>query len=221
MKTLLPIIAFLVLSFASAQEPTEKLVIEKGTWNIRGNASVSFQNNEYSSNQSEIISENSTNSFLIAPSFGYTLKDNLMIGVGLQYINQKTEGSSIGFGNPSNSKATNNSIGLTPYIRGYKGVGKQLALYLQGEVGYNRFWGTNVQNGQSENNDSTGNNLFIGIRPGITYFLSKKLAMEVSYGSLGYSYFERKYDNANYTKNNSFNLNLNTSDLLFGLAYYF
>lgn len=221
MKTFLPIIAFLVLSFASAQEPLEKLVIEKGTWNIRGSASISFQNNESISNQFETSNENTINSYSIAPSFGYTLKDNLMIGIGLQYLHQKNEGSSIGFGNPGNSKATNNSIGLTPYIRGYKGIGKQLALYLQGEAGYNHFWGTNVQNGQNGNNDSTGNNLFVGMRPGITYFLGRKLAIEASYGSLGYSYTERKNDNGTYSKNNSFNLNLNTSDLLFGIAYYF
>ena len=221
MKTLLPIIAFLVLSFASAQEPLEKLVIEKGTWNIRGSASIRFSNNENGLNLQDIVAENSLNSFSIAPSFGYTLKNNLIVGVGLQYYNQKNEGSTIGLNNNDTFKTTSNSIGLAPYVRGYKGIGKQLALYLQGEVGYNHFWDTNVQDGQNENNDSTGNNLFVGVRPGITYFLGQKLAIEASYGSLGYSYTERKNDNGTYSKNNSFNLNLNTSDLLFGIAYYF
>lgn len=221
MKTLLFISAICVTTFCSAQETEEKQIIEKGTWNITGNASLSFQKNTFDFNETQNSTENTLTSFLIAPSFGYALKNNLVAGVGLQYINQKIEASATGFDDTANYKSTSNSVGLTPYLRGYKGVGKQLALYLQGEVGYKRFWGINEQNGESENNDSNGNNLFIGVRPGITYFLGKKLAMEVTYGSLGYSFTERKHDDGNYSKNNSFNLNLNTSDLLFGLAYYF
>lgn len=221
MKTFLLIIAFLALSFASAQEPLEKLIIKKGTWNIRGNTSVYFQNSKGKTSEYQIFSKTSVNTFLIAPSFGYALKNNLVIGLGLQYLNQKTKSYRNYDENTYNSKYKNNSIGLTPYIRSYKGIGKQLALYLQGEIGYNRFWQTNDQNDSSEINDTTGNNLFIGIRPGITYFIGQKLAIEASYGSLGYSYVEMTYDNSNYTKRNTFDLNLNTSNLLFGLAYYF
>ncbi|PIB37978.1 outer membrane beta-barrel protein [Maribacter sp. 4G9] len=206
---------------ASAQESEENLVIEKGTWNIRGNASIRFSNNDNRLNLQDFVAENSLNSFTIAPSFGYTLKNNLVVGVGLQYLNQKTEGSTTSLNNTDNFKSTNNSIGLVPYIRGYKALGKQLALYLQGEAGYNRNWGKSEQNGQSENNDFTGNNLFIGIRPGITYFLDKKLAMEANYGALGYSFNETKYEDGRSTKSDSFNLNLDASNIFFGLAYYF
>ena len=159
---------------------------------------LSFQENISIYNQLQNVAENSSHYLVLAPSFGYALKNDIVIGLGLQYYNQKNEGSTIGLNNNDTFKTTSNSIGLAPYIRGYKGIGKQLALYLQGEVGYNHFWDTNVQDGQSENNDSTGNNLFVGMRPGITYFLGQKLAIEATYGSLGYSYFERKNDNGTY-----------------------
>lgn len=143
-----------------------------------------------------------------------------MVGSRLQYQNVKNNGTSISPNTTSSFVATNESIWLIPYIRGYKGIGKELSLYLQGEVGYNRFWGTYQQDNQPVRK-SDGNTLVIGIRPGITYFLGKKLAFEASYGFLGYSFTERKIDGERYSKTNNFGLNLNTSDLLFGLAYYF
>ncbi len=210
----------LTFSFASAQEPSEVLVIEKGTWNLTGNIALSFQNNENGFHQQENSSEGSSDLFILAPFFGYAIKNNVVIGAGLNYSHQKIETSRIGL-NPNNSFAfTSQSVGITPYIRGYKGIGKQLSLYLQGEASYNRSWSTNQQNGETETNDRNGNNLFIGIRPGITYFLNKKLAIESTFGSLGYTYGEGKSDQS-YGKGNNFNLDLNPSNLFFGIAYYF
>lgn len=219
MKTFLPIVAFLIFSFTCAQEDSEVLVIEKGTWNLTGNASLSFQNSENSFNQQESSSENSSNSLTLAPSFGYALKNDIVIGAALQYTHQKGKSTTTGFNPNSSSTSTTQFVGITPYIRGYKGIGKQLSLYLQGEASYNRFW-INQQNNETETNDQNGNNLFIGIRPGITYFLNKKLAIESTFGSLGYRYGEGKSDQS-YSKSNSFSLDLNPSNLFFGIAYYF
>jgi len=216
MKTFLSIVTFIVFSFVSAQEDTsEKLLIEKGTRTITGSASLYTQNDKSSFNQTDNAYENSLNGFIVAPSFGYAIKNNLIIGLGLRYDNYKNENSS------GNFKYINESVGINPYLRGYKGIGKQLSLYLQGEVGYGRFWNKNEQSNQGQNDDSNGNNLYAAIRPGITYFLGKKLAVEASYGSLSYSYQERKFDSGDYTKTNNFRLDLNPSNLLFGLAYYF
>lgn len=220
MKAFLFFTSIFVYTLGFAQESEEKQIIEKATWTISGSTSLSFQNNENTSNQLEITSESDSDAFLIAPSFGYALSDNLVVGSRLQYQNVKSDGTSILPSTTSSSVATNESIGLIPYIRGYKGIGKELSLYLQGEVGYNRFWGMDQQDNQPVRK-SDGNTLLIGIRPGITYFLGKKLAFEASYGFLGYSFTERKIDGERYSKTNNFSLNLNTSDLLFGLAYYF
>ena len=221
MKAFLPIAALLTFSFAAAQEPSEILVIEKGTWNLTGNVALSFQNNENGFNQQENTFESTSNFFSLAPSFGYAIKNDLVIGARLQYSHQKTENSNTGPDQDNRSTFTNQLVGITPYIRGYKGIGKQLSLYLQGEASYGRFWSTAQQNGETETNDQNGNNLFVGIRPGITYFLNKKLAIESTFGSLGYTYSKGESDQGSYGKTNSFNLNLNTSELFFGIAYYF
>ncbi|TLP79259.1 outer membrane beta-barrel protein [Maribacter sp. ACAM166] len=222
MKTFLPIVALLTFSFLSAQEPSEILVIEKGTWNLTGNASLSFEGNKSNYNQLQNVSENSSHYLVLAPSFGYALKNDIVIGVGLEYGNQKGENSNTGFDTDNRYTNKNQSIGLTPYIRGYKGIGKQLSLYLQAEAGYSRFWNTSNQNGEDSNNDVKGNNVFIGIRPGITYFLNKKLAIESTIGSLSYSFGDRKpeEDRDSYSKSTNFSVAL-VSDLFFGIAYYF
>lgn len=222
MKTFLPIVAFLIFSFVCAQDDSEVLVIEKGTWNLRGNASLSFQENKSNYNQLQNVSENSSHYLVLAPSFGYALKNDIVIGVGLQYGNQKGENSNTGLDIDNRYTNKIQSIGLTPYIRGYKGIGKQLSLYLQAEAGYNRFWNTSDQNGVDSNNDIRGNNVFIGISPGITYFLNKKLAIESTIGSLSYSFGDRKSEEEtdSYLKSTNFRVAL-ASDLFFGIAYYF
>ncbi|WP_405410928.1 outer membrane beta-barrel protein [Maribacter sp. Asnod1-A12] len=225
MKTILLITAICVTTFCAAQETEEKQIIEKGTWNITGKTSINFSNStDYSYPTSLFFGdtrETSSSSILITPSFGYAFKDNISLGLGLQYRNYTSEGTISDDITSNSSKSTQHGLGIAPYVRAYKGIGKQLSLYLQGEANYFKSWNSNKLNNQNDQNDYNINTIFIGIRPGITYFLNKKLAMEVNYGSLGYSFSELKYDAGNYSKNNNFNLNLNTSGLLFGVAYYF
>jgi hypothetical protein len=220
MKRILLISAICITTFCAAQVTEEKQIIEKGTWNITGNATLSLQNNDYNYNQQEYTSKSNSIYFLLAPSFGYAIKNDVVIGAGLQYSHQKNENLISGLDPDNLYTFRNQSVGITPYIRGYKGIGKQLSLYLQGEVSYSRLWSTIQQSGEAETSDQNGTNLFIGIRPGITYFLNKKLAIESTFGSLGYGYSEGKSDQ-NYSKDNSFRLALNPNDLFFGIAYYF
>ncbi|CAM1335111.1 hypothetical protein [Tenacibaculum aestuariivivum] len=60
----------------------------------------------------------------------------------------------------------------------------------------------------------------IGVHPSLTYFLNKKLALQASLGFLGYT--KTDYDNSDGSKanNDNFNFSLNSSNLLFGLSYF-
>lgn len=42
---------------------------------------------------------------------------------------------------------------------------------------------------------SERNNLFVGFKPGLTLKLNKKIALQTSIGSFGYSNFESKFKN--------------------------
>jgi hypothetical protein len=73
--------------------------------------------------------------------------------------------------------------------------------------------------------ESSSNDFFVGLQPGLSFFMSKKLALETSIGSLGYRRITREDNNDNFSNSSTnsfeFSFSLNASDFLFGLFYYF
>lgn len=211
MKKLLLFTMLFALSFSYAQEKNKKLNIKKGTWSLSGETSFSFNNNK-ADNQ---VYEDKSYLFNFAPKIGYTISDNLILGVGIGYGYGDSKST-----NPSNTyERKNYSMSIFPYIKKHFSVGKKVTLSLQGEFKYSHTKYEDEQNNSLNNNDSKTNAYSIGIRPGITYFLNKKLALEANLGFLGYT--RTNYDNNSYKGNNSsFNFNFNPSNLMFGLSYY-
>ena len=210
MKKLLLSTMLLALSFAYGQEKNEKLTIEKGTWYVGGNFSLGHTNSEY-----EDSSETSKYfNFNFSPKIGYTINDNLIIGLGIGYgyTESELENST---NNPAN---TTNHFRVFPYIKKHFPVGEKLTVSLQVEFrySYSEYENNDILNSYSGHT----NEYFIGIRPGITYFLNKKLAIEANIGSLGYTNGTQEYGNPPKRTWNSFNFNINSTDLMFGLSYY-
>jgi hypothetical protein len=202
----------------SAQAPEENLVIEKGLLSLGGSAALNLRGNEFEAmnNRGEVNNTGIT----IAPHLGYLVKDNLQIGMGLRYSHNKNENALVSPATNTIIYTTNNAIGATPYIRFYKGIGKHFSLYVQGEMGYDRNW-TTTDDPNNTGNESKGHNAFLGIRPGLTYFIGKRWALESSIGALGYSFNRVNFEDGRSTKSDSFSLNLDASNIFFGLAYYF
>lgn len=226
MKKILYLGALLNVLLINAQDDTtDRLVIEKGTWNLGGNFSFGFSQNEFNfQNRDESgISENESTRISFFPNIGYALGKNFMVGLGLGYGYFKSENLSIR-DEMVNSFNTSNSTSYSifPYARGYFPVGRKLAFYAQGEV---RFTDINTRfNDENSNlpaNESDRKNYFIGVRPGLTFFVSKNFALETALGSFGYSREELERDDQGQGDSDSFNFNLNSSDLFFGLSYYF
>jgi len=144
--------------------------------------------------------------------YGFSESDNLNIS-----SNEVTSSST--------SNAT--TFSFFPFVRGFLPVGKQLAFYVQGEFPYSdtrsEFFDDNANATAIESDEE---NYFIGLRPGLTFFVSKNIVLETTLGSFGYS--RRNGDQGNdggiqevSFSSDNFNFNLNSSDLFFGLAYYF
>ncbi|WP_303318025.1 outer membrane beta-barrel protein [Flavivirga abyssicola] len=217
MKKLFFIAAIIIYGAAFGQESSKKLVIEKGTFNIGGKASFSFSNYE----NEDDIPKDKYSEFGITPNFGYALKNNLIIGLGVGYSYGESENYRINNSIVHRYDATFNRFSIFPYIKKYFPLGNKLTLFLQGEVNYSE---NKTKRSNSEflnNNDDSRNTFFAGFRPGITYFLSKKLALEANLGSLGYNKAKHNYGSNNSNKSESFNFNLNSSNLQFGVSYFF
>ncbi|CAM1339645.1 outer membrane beta-barrel protein [Tenacibaculum aestuarii] len=208
MKKLLLCTMLFAFSLANAQEKkdNEKLTIEKGTWYTAGNFSIGKSSNEFegSPETSKYFS------FNFSPKVGYTINDNLIIGLGVGYGYSKSEsGNGIGKGN---------SYQIFPYIKKHFPLGKKLTISLQGEFSYN--YSEFSDNSLPNPNERNSNQYFIGIRPGMTYFLNKNIALEANIGSLGYSKTDLNENNFPDRESDTFQFNINSTDLMFGLSYY-
>lgn len=227
MKKALLFVTLLGIGSLSGQESKkEKLTIEKGTWNIGGNFSFGFAKNDSKDELRSNENENTSISFF--PNVGYALNKNIITGISFGYGYGKSESSSQNDGSTDSFSSNNRrTLSIAPYVRGYLPVGEKLAFYAQGEVGFSNAKNQSYQeNTNVPINESTSKNYFIGIRPGMTYFISKSLALETGLGFLGYSKTDSEFESDSGTfdqsgEANNFSFSLNSSDLFFGLSYYF
>ena len=201
----------LVFGITYGQEKQEKFTIQKKTWSIEGDFSMNYSDSE-DMNNGYLDKQNNFNIGFF-PKLGYAIKDNLIVGLGLGYRYYKIKSDNINDFYYNNSL---NSYSINPYIKKYIPIGKNLAFNIQGEMKFS----TDKNKHSQLNTDFKMNTIFIGIRPGITYRLSKKVAIQTNIGSLGYTNMQSKINDIKDLKSNSFNLNFNTSDLYFGITLF-
>lgn len=217
MKKLFFIAAIIVYGVSFGQELNEKLIIEKGTFNIGGKASLNFNNSE----NINVSSKSDHNSFEISPNFGYTIKNNLMIGLGLGYLYSKSKNYNVDNSIEERSRSIIEGVSVFPYVKKYISLGAKLLMHVQGEFKYSEYKAKGGSSNMLNDSNDIRNTIFVGFRPGISYFFSKKLALETNFGAMGYTKFKNNYPNGGGYKSSSFSFNLDSSDLQFGLSYFF
>ncbi|EDP97148.1 outer membrane beta-barrel protein [Kordia algicida OT-1] len=216
MKKITFFACLLAFAFVNAQDgdknSSDKLTFAKGSQFINLNLSVNTSTSDFEGTTQTQEAKNF--GFNINPSYSYAISDNFFLGLGLGYGHNKRENEING---AADNEATTNSFQIFPYVRYYKGIGKKLAFFVQGETRY-----TNSKNEVNNQDARETNTLFFGVRPGFVFMLNKNLGLETSIGALGYT-TSNTDDLANNSEidTNSFNFSLNSSNLLFGLSYYF
>jgi hypothetical protein len=212
MKKLLFITILLISNILIGQEERQKFKIYKGLWNIEGNISLDFGNTKNYEPIDYNLELKSFN-FRFSPKLGYSINDNLIIGIGLGYHYYKSEGET--YENFNNNR-TINGYSFYPYLKKYIPIGKKLAFHIQGEARFsNDFYKSENRNTKFKNNS-----IFIGLRPGISYNLSKEILFQANFGALGYYNGTTKTNDIITNKSNSFNFNFSSSELLFGLTVF-
>lgn len=196
----------------------DKRTIAKGTWNLGGTLSFGVQDTQSDNQESGWESDNFSMSFF--PSAGYTIADDWMIGLKTGYSFRRTEQHQPADPLDYNYENKVESISVNPYVRKYFGLTDKLLLHLQGELDYTALW-NDISNSNSGRTTSRIDQFGAAIRPGISFFVSQGLALETHIGALQYYSAKTEYDSGATEDNNSFQLNLNTASVLFGLSYYF
>lgn len=166
-------------------------MIDKGTFVLGGAVRISNQTIE-------------TKSFGISEKS----KDNTVLGISINHNYSKSE------------HIKSNITGFGIFAEKHKEIGKKTAIYL----GFNGLYvfGKSSFEVFSDKFDSTQTNTFsLSLSPGFTYFISKKIALKASVGSLRFNFLEIE-DKFRQTESTSqgFDFDFDLSNISLGVSFY-
>ncbi len=203
-KIILSAAALFLFGFANAQEATSTTE-SKGF--VNGDSFISGSVGYSSTKTGDFKSD----SFNISPQVGFFVSDNIAIGAFIAYTSES--GDQVLEDTAFEVKTT--AIAAGAFARYYATPTSDFSFFGQFEVGYvsakSEVEGTDFE--------SKANGFALGLSPGISYFISSNWALEASMGALSYSSVKPDFDGAEST--NNFELNLDMTDITFGVIYKF
>ena len=200
------LIAFLATSSFSVNAQT------KGTNTI--GLGLNFQTHKAEQNSSGVQFVNEYQSKAMSVGYGHFINDNVKVGVDFFYgtYDQNTTG-----GVQFNSKTYGGNVNYQKYYP----LLKKFYAFGGGRVAYSYSSGTNVS--ANVVSDVTTNTYAVGVNGGLTWFFSKRLALEADLlsANIGYSKSEDASTNPGdgTFKNTSTNFSLNTAGAVSGLGF--
>ena len=136
----------------------------------------------------------------IGPSIGLFVGKNMAVGLGLEYVVNKSNPYSYTTyfnGVPLNtvtaSGIKSEAMGIAPFFRYYWGLHERVKLFGQANTAF--YWGkSNNLNPDGTKIKSVDNTTFTGsIQPGIAIFPTKRIAIELKVSLFDYSYQKSNY----------------------------
>lgn len=183
-------------------------------------------------------------SFTLSPALGYFITNNLSAGILFAYSSDKTEdindefsfqdGSTL----PYSEELSSSSIAVGPYVRYYLMPFERSGIFLEASFLYGFGDGSDevildspLQISPTEtitNFETTQDFTFIstGISPGLIFYLTPKMALQASFGFLGFTNlnqetFDSLSDETLEETVSEFDFSFNASTISFGLAFSF
>lgn len=183
--------------------------------NIGGGFILSTQN-------SETRAEGTTNEgpsiirLTVLPNVEYMLDENLSVGgkVGFDFSRSSYENGD------GDYKVSLFMVHFSPFARMYFPAGDKVSLF--GEGGFDFATGTEKYKFDNTTEDGdTQTEFSLGVKPGLSYQLAEKLALEFTTGFIGYQMNSTKNneDPETTTTYNNVGINVNLSTISFGVRY--
>lgn len=149
----------------------------------------------------------------ISPKAGFFISDRSVVGLGLSYTAQTSDAVYAGIG--SLGKTDRDVFSVVPYFRSYKSLGEMAAFFIQAEASLG--FGTLKFSGTSYDLSSYG----FAVKPGFNLFLSRKWALEASFGSLAYEATKQSPENSKSSeRSDKFRFNFNMATLSLGAQFF-
>ena len=114
----------------------------------------------------------STTQFNIAPKVGYFIVDNFALGIGLDYTFSEVR-------DPNLNRTKDTDLLFGPFARWYLPVGKDIAVFLEGNFGFGT--ASDIMNIDGEHQTISTNIFAVGAGPGLTVFSSSALSISASF----------------------------------------
>lgn len=189
----------------------------QGAISIGGKFNLWFSSPKTVSNSQSVDGIKTTN-FTLLPSIDYFINEQVSLGLGIGY--DLTRNKDVN-GNTTTTEKWG-TFYFEPYARKYFKLGDHLDLF--GEAGIYLGMGNHtidVTNGTTTvSNKYAYSTYSFGISPGISFHVSDKLALESTFGFLGYEGSSTEVSSNVKDKTNDFGLQLNASTLTFGIRYF-
>lgn len=189
----------------------------QGSISVGGEFNLWF-NNPKTVYSNQTVDGTKTTHFTLLPSIEYFVSEQFSLGLGIGY--DLTRDKSVNGNTTTVSKW--GVFYFEPYARKFFKLGDHLELF--GEAGIS--FGTGNHTDEITNGNTTTSNKYayssysFGISPGISYHISDKVALETSFGFLGYQGTSTDAGGGTKDKTNDFGLQFNTSTLNFGIRYF-
>lgn len=225
-------LAYYVGANPARRTPNPETALTRGTRLLGGSFALGGNAGRFAGSSGETNGIN----FNFQPQMGWFVRDNVAVGLGLTAgFNQLRSTSSGGFTSvtfTSEFTQSNLTLGLRPFVRNYAMLGPKFGVFLETSlnVGFTR---TNTETlpATAVPSEWSGRtfSLQAGLRPGVTYFLSRRFAVEATTGFVGFSLLNARTPTFTNTsrlvelKNNAFSFSPTWtagSDVSVGLKYY-
>jgi hypothetical protein len=209
---------YLLLVFISASL-ISNAQIKQGTILLGGDIGIATENSSPAV-QGNAFQTKETNVSL-APSIGKAIKDNLVVGIDLNYSNS-------GYVQGSPATTTNTSgYGAGVFLRRYKYLGSRFYIFMQSnlDASYNTLKAQN-SNEPEPAQDSKGYTVSLGFYPGISYAITNCVQLETGFQNLLHAQYghakETDTDGTTAGENtfstNNFSLGTSLNDELYGFV---
>lgn len=161
----------------------------KGKWLVGGVIESTTRTGTTTVNQAPPVDGKSTQ-VSVYPRVGYFFADRWAVGIAPGWSYNKQRGTA--------ENSINRTYSIAPFVRYYQPVGEKLGIF--GELG-----GISYTTSSADRNSTNGTlllkssfqnvNLGASVRPGVVYFITPKIGIETSFGSVGFGYFTSKGTN--------------------------
>lgn len=216
MKSILPVLAFLLAALTPIHAQFQAGDIFLG-------GTVGFTRGSETESPNIFRGETEITSFTatIAPRLGYLLSDRFAIGLSLDYGYARENWQASSPQGSGESKFTLHAFGPELFLRRYWPIGERFGGSLD------LFARTVFANAKEESASSGDEQLDIfgvsaGLRPGLYYFFSPRLAMEMSLNLFSYEYSKVTEDDAEASTDDGFSADLGArwGGISVGFSYF-